>query len=177
MRNSGCFSSLLIAALALSTSAQAICSRPEPKLCSEFFTHELVIRAKVLKIEPVIHPNDPTGVDGWIYHLDVIKTYRDPTFKRQTINSDNTSARLLLTQGKEYVIFADKNSDGLYEAGGNCAGIQPLTGELYSSKLDSAITALNKTRKASIEIEFRDRRDQPAPFPGVAISSTAGICP
>ncbi len=174
MRNRRYYFSFLLAALTLPPTAHAICTRPAPKLCSAFFTHELVIRAKVLKIEQASNPRDPAGVDGWNYHVEVIKTYRGTARNRATIRANNTTARLLLAQGKEYVIFAYKNTDDVYEASGNCSGIQPLEGERYSTRLDKAIAALKQAHHASIEIEFRNRHDQLAPFSGVSILSGAG---
>ncbi len=79
----------------LPIAAQAACSWPPPKLCNELFTSDLVVRAKVVKIKNVIDPKDPIGIDGWDYHVDVIKTYRGPALKRQIIRSRNASARLV----------------------------------------------------------------------------------
>jgi hypothetical protein len=167
----------LVFTLMLPTAAQALCARPATRLCHEFFTSDLVVRAKVFKIKNVIDPEDPIGVDAWDYHVDVIKTYRGPARKRQIIRSENASARLLLKQGKEYVIFANRFTNGLYRAGGGCEGIQPTDGERYTEKLDAEIAALKQVRQASIEIEFRDKKNQLAPFSGVVIKGKTGTLP
>ncbi len=167
----------LVFTLMLPTAAQALCTWPPPKLCNELFTSDLVVRAKVFKIKNVIDPEDPIGVDAWDYHVDVIKTYRGPALKRQIIRSENGSASLLLKQGEEYVIFAHKSRDGRYHAGGNCKGIQMINGERYSEALDAEIAALKQVRQASIEIEFRDQKNQLTPFLGASIESKTGTLP
>jgi Tissue inhibitor of metalloproteinase len=167
----------LVFTLMLPTAAQAVCTWPPPKLCNELFTSDLVVRAKVSKIKNVIDPKDPIGVDAWDYHVDVIKTYRGPALKRQIIRSENASARLLLKQGEEYIIFASKSSDGRYHAGSNCKGIQRINGERYTDVLDAEITALKQLRQASIEIEFRDQKNQLTPFLGASIKSKTGTLP
>ena len=142
--------------------ASASCEGAHPKLCNMLFSYDLIIRARVIETEIVKDKNDPNGVAGWKYTVNVLKSYRGAPEKKAAVRSKNTSTRLLLTPGKEYVIFASRRADGNYEAGNYCGGIQGIDGEPYSSTLETQIQdLLNSSGPSFIEGEVRDKNFKP----------------
>ncbi len=138
--------------------AFSFCENPPAKLCNMFFSNDLVVHAKVVKTVIFHDKDDPDGVDGWLYYLQVLKSYRGTAEKTIMVKSENTTSRLLLKTGKKYIVFAKKSSDGSYEAGNYCGGIQDAEGELYSQKLDKQLQSLLKSSgSAFIEGEVRDK--------------------
>ncbi len=135
-------------------SAGAFCEQPPAKLCNVFFSNELVIHAKVIKSEVLKKKGDPGA--GWLYYLEVLKTYRGKVGKLVTVSSENTTARLLLKPGNEYIVFASRNPDGTYEAGNYCGEVQPVDGEPYSARLEQQIRELASQTSCVIEGEVRD---------------------
>jgi hypothetical protein len=139
-----------------SLSAYAVSPKPAPKLCNVLFSDDLVVHAKVHKIKSFKDKDDPEGVAGWIYYLDVIKVYRGKTGKKLVVYSLNDTSRLLLKTGKEYFVFASKNG-GRYEAGNYGNGVQGVDGEIYSREMELRIQKLLKEKVSIIEGEVRDK--------------------
>jgi len=138
--------------------AFAFCENPPAKLCNMLFSNDLVVHAKVVKTKIFHDRDDPDGVNGWLYYLQVLKSYRGTAHKTVIVKSENTTSRLLLKSGKEYIVFAKRYSDGSYEAGNYCGAIQSVDGEPYSKKLDRKIQNLLKSSgPAFIEGEVRDK--------------------
>jgi hypothetical protein len=138
--------------------ALAFCENPPAKLCNILFSNDLVIHAKVVKTEIFKDKDDPDGIAGWLYYINVLKVYRGTTEKKVIVRSENTTARLLLKPGKEYIVFASRLPDATYEAGFYCGGIQGIDGEPYSSVLEAQIQNLLKSSGPSfIEGEVRDK--------------------
>lgn len=105
---------LILAANSMSTDHGAIqtpstieCTAPEP---------DLIVLARVTEAEVRSSLDDPEGVAGWIYYLDILDTQNSPMqLKRAAVFSDNTTARVLLDVGKTYVLFASLNTWGVLE--------------------------------------------------------------
>ncbi len=145
----------VLLAMPLCQSVYAFCERPPAKLCNVFFSNDLVVHAKVTKIETVYEGGD--FVTGWLYHLQVLKTYRGRAGTSITVYSENTTARLLLQPGKEYIVFASRNEKGRYEAGNYCGEVQHDDGEPYSTKLEDRIRELISQKSSVIEGEVVDK--------------------
>src|SRR5271169_3522032 len=96
-------------------SAHAYCEDPRPKLCHVFYSNDLVVHAKVSAIHDVVDKeDDPEGVEGWLYYLDVLKVYRGKPRKKLVVYSSNSTSRVLLKPGREYIVFASLSFDGMY---------------------------------------------------------------
>ena len=142
--------------------ALAFCDDPPAKLCHILFSSDLVIHAKVVKVEIYKDEDDPDGIAGWLYHLKVLKPYRGTTRKALIVKSENSTSRLLLKTGNEYIVFAWRHKDGNYQAGNYCGGIQNVDGEPYSKSLETQIQNLLKSSGPSIiEGEVRDKSFKP----------------
>ena len=133
--------------------AGAFCEQPSAKLCNVFFSNDLVIHAKVLKTEYRENPD----VDHYVYHLKVLKTYRGKIGEYTTVSSENSTARLLLEVGHDYIVFASRNQHGSYEARNYCGEVQNVEGEPYSVRLEERIRELTNRKSSTIEGEVRDR--------------------
>lgn len=140
-----------------SGSASAICQQPAPKLCNVLFSNNLTVHAKVLKIKNIIDKDDPEGLAGWLYYLDVIKVFRGKTGKKLVVRSENTTSRVLLKKGKEYIVFASKSHDGGFNIWNYCEGVQDVDGEIYSRKMELKIKQLLNEKTSSIEGEVCDK--------------------
>jgi hypothetical protein len=133
-------------------SAFAWCSDPPVKLCHMLFANKLVIYGEVVKTEILKDQEDPEGISGWAYHINVLKTYRGTPGKTVVIRSENASARLLLKSGRKYIVFASRNSDGGYYAGSYCGEIQNVDGQPYSAQLEAQVyDLLNNSKLSFIE--------------------------
>jgi hypothetical protein len=116
------------------------------------FSKELVIYGEVVKTEILKDKEDPEGIAGWAYHINVLKTYRGTPRKTVVIKSENSSAALFLKSGGKYIIFASRNSDGGYYAGSYCGKIQNVDGQPYSPQLEAQIyDLLNNSKLSFIE--------------------------
>jgi hypothetical protein len=81
-------------------------------ICQIVRQNPVVVRAKVASTQRLVDEDDPEGVAGWIYHLDVVKDYRNGKSRRLAVMSENTTARISLETGGEYIVFASRNSEG-----------------------------------------------------------------
>ena len=126
---------VLILSFGLADSAKADCPAQPISLCQMVSASPVVVRAKVEAVQRIVDEDDPEGVAGWIYHLDVIEHYRHGTGRRLTVISENTAARVSLEVGNEYIVFAAPNSEGQLETGNFC--------DPYSSKEFDRTTARN----------------------------------
>jgi len=139
--------------------ALAYCEDPPAKLCNMLFSEDVVIHAKVVKTEIFKDKDDPDGVAGWLYYMKVLKSYRGTTAKTVIVKSENSTSRLLLKLGLEYIVFASRFPDGHFEAGNYCGGIQGIDGEPYSMELEAQIQNLLKSSGPSfIEGEVRNKK-------------------
>ncbi len=141
-------------------SALAICRLPAAKLCQVLFDSDIAFHGRVLKVVPIINKtDDPDGLEGWLYEVDVIKLYRGTAFKRVTIKSENSSGRLLLTAGRDYILFGAATAEPrVFEAWNNCEGNQGIDGEPFSKALAKDIDNALASKTSSVEGEVRDRK-------------------
>lgn len=144
-------------------SALAICRLPAAKLCQVLFDSDIAFHGRVRKVVPIINKtDDPYGLEGWLYEVDVIKLYRGTAFNRVTIKSGNSSGRLLLFAGRDYILFgAATDEPRVFEAWNNCEGIQGVDGEPFSKMLVKDIYKALASTTSSIEGEVRDRKWEP----------------
>lgn len=141
--------------LSFSGSANAVDLMPEPKLCNKFFSADLVVHVKVLKIEDVIHKEDPIGAPDLKYLLDVLKVYRGKTGKKLVVISEMGKHNVRLETGKEYVLFPSMNADGTGEIWTDLGEVGG--GIIYSRKIELRIEKLLNEKDSIIEGEVRSR--------------------
>lgn len=141
-------------------SALAICRLPAAKLCQVLFDSDIAFHGRVRKVVPIINKtDDPDGLGGWLYEVDVIKLYRGTAFNRVTIKSENSSGRLLLSVGRDYILFGAATAEPrVFEAWNNCEGIQGVDGEPFSKALVNDIYKALASKTSSIEGEVLDRK-------------------
>jgi len=142
--------------MTLCYSASAFCEQPRTKICQVIFANDLVVRANVERTEIIQDEDDPEGVAGWRYDLKVQKTYRGQVSKSVVVTSLNTTSRLLLTTGKEYIVFASKSAGSEYEAGNYYGEVQGIDGEPFSSQTEKKIVEVLNGTSSVIEGEVRD---------------------
>ena len=122
-------------------SVTAVCARPHPKVCAEFFKSDSVFVGTVVAQTAVINKE---GYDGWVYRLRVRKVYRGPTQDFIEVYTENTSGRFPLDTGETYLLFAytfekrftitcGGNSAKLSEAGDALRQLEDLMKRLKSS--------------------------------------------
>lgn len=145
-------------------SAFAICRLPAAKLCQVLFDSDIAFHGRVRKVVPIINKtDDPDGLEGWLYEVDVIKLYRGTAFSHVTIKSENSSGRLLLSVGRDYILFGAATAEPhVFEAWNNCEGVQGVDGEPFSKALVNDIYRVLASKTSSIEGEIRDQTWEPA---------------
>jgi hypothetical protein len=85
---------------------QAVCKRPNPRVCTQFFHTDAVFTGKVISVRD--WPTAEKNPDGWMYQMEVIKPYRGTSNKTLTLFTENDSGRYRLEEGHSYLIFAHK---------------------------------------------------------------------
>jgi hypothetical protein len=80
-----------------------------------------------------------------MYHLDVIKDYRNGKSRRLAVMSENTTARINLETGNEYIVFASRNSEGQLETGNYC---DPYSSKKFAAKTEQKVLACLRDEKA-----------------------------
>ena len=90
--------------LLLALPADAACPKPVVKVCSEFFKSDAVFVGRVLSQRTV----PPRGdlYDGWVYRLRVSRVLRGSLGKITEVFTEDSSGRLPLEVGSEYLLFA-----------------------------------------------------------------------
>ena len=134
----------LIALLGFSDWANAVCPERPVSICEVVRQNPVVVRAKVASTQRLVDEDDPQGVAGWIYHLDVIKDYRNGKSRRLAVMSENTTARISLETGVEYIVFASRNSEGQLETGNYC---DPSSSERFDVKTEQKVLACLRDEK------------------------------
>jgi hypothetical protein len=125
--------------------ANAICPEKPIPLCEIVSQNPVVVRAKVTATQRLVDEDDPDGVAGWIYHLDVIKDYRRGKPRRLAVMSENTTARISLETGKEYIVFASRNGEGQLETGNYC---DPYSSSKFDKKTEQKVVKCLLNEKA-----------------------------
>ena len=139
----------LISLLGFTDGANAVCPEKPVSMCELVRQNPVVVRAKVASTQRLVDDDDLEGVAGWMYHLDVFKDYRNGKSRRLAVISENTTARISLETGGEYIVFASPNSEGQLETGNYC--------DPYSSKKFAATT--EQKVLACLRNENAGRRD------------------
>ena len=135
----------LVALFSIAGAANAHCPERPVSLCQMVAQNPVVVRAKVTSIQRLVDEDDPDGVAGWIYHLDVIKNYRYGKPGRLAVMSENTTSRISLETGNEYMVFASRNSEGQLETGNYC---DPYSARKFDSKTEQKVLTCLLNEKA-----------------------------
>lgn len=118
-------------------SAVAVCFKPNPRVCAEFFHSDAVFVGTAVAEIPV--PAEDGFYKGWVYRLRARKTYRGPAQDMFEVFTANDSARFLLDVGETYLLFASTSEGRLTIVGcGNSAKL---------SEAGDAIRQLEKLMK------------------------------
>lgn len=128
----------LIALLGITESVNAVCPEKSVSLCEIVAENSVVVRAKVASIQRLVDEDDPEGVAGWVYHLDVLKDYRHGKSRRLAVMSNNTTSRVSLETGKEYIVFASKNGEGQLETANYC---DPYSEKRFEARTEQKVVA------------------------------------
>lgn len=101
-----------LAALSAVPLAEAVCPKPAPRVCAEFFDADAVFIGRVLdaRTEP---PRGNTH-EGWTYRVRVSRRWRGAGRSDAMVFTENSSGRLPLEVGREYLLFASV-TDGRLE--------------------------------------------------------------
>jgi hypothetical protein len=118
--------------------ANAMCPETPVRLCQMVADSPVVVRAKVVSTQDVVDRDDPDGVAGWLYHLDVIRNYRNDKPGRIAVASENTTSRVILETGREYIVFASRNSEGQLETANYC---DPYSAREFDKRLEAEVVA------------------------------------
>jgi hypothetical protein len=135
----------LIALFGFAEWANAVCPEKPMPICEIVRQTPVVVRAKVASMQRLVDEDDPEGVAGWMYHLDVVKDYRNGKSRRLAVMSENTTARISLETGGEYIVFASQNSEGQLETGNYC---DPYSSEKFNLKTEQKVLACLHSAKA-----------------------------
>ncbi|HUY20328.1 MAG TPA: carboxypeptidase regulatory-like domain-containing protein [Candidatus Binataceae bacterium] len=101
---------LAIAVSALnSTLASAVCPKPHPPVCAEFFHSDAVFNGTVTSVR---HRQE-SGESGWVYELRVTKLFRGSAQPILQVFTEDASERFLLEKGNSYLLFAHAFPGGL----------------------------------------------------------------
>ena len=134
----------VIAFLSLASSVYAVCQKPDPKVCGEFFRSDAVFTGTVLSERTVPLKGDLW--DGWLYRLRVSRVFRGSLGRSVRVFTENASARLNLEVGKEYLLFAHVRRGRLViDSCGNSGLVAETTEKVR------ATGALQRAQTASIE--------------------------
>jgi len=109
--------------LLIAASSPGVMLLPNPRVCAEYFKSEAVFSGKVLSVT-----NVDTVIDGekfcagYRYRLKMYRVFRGPQTNSIEIFINNDSGRYLMDVGKEYLLFAYRESDYLtiYCYGNSC---------------------------------------------------------
>ena len=137
---------VLVALFGFTDWANAVCPEKPVSICQIVRENPIVVRAKVASTQRLVDEDDPEGVAGWLYHLDVVRDYRNGKSRRLAVMSENTTARISLETGGEYLVFASRNSEGQLETGSYC---DPSASEKFDVKTERAVLACLRNEKAS----------------------------
>ena len=125
----------LVAAILLSSSpSAAVCSKPDPKVCAEFFKSDLVFVGWVSSQRDVTA--ESVFDDGWSYQLQVETVFRGDAGESIEVFTPNNSSRFPLDVGGKYLLFANSAYDRIVI--GDCGN---------SSRLADATDAIREIGK------------------------------
>lgn len=131
--------------LLITGSAHADCPEKPMSICEIVKLNSFVAHSKVSSTQHLSDEDDPEGLAGWLYHLDVIRSYRDSSISQAAAYSANTTARLELKTGKEYIIFASKDAEGMLETGNYCDSYTEME---FTRELEKQVMACIASEKS-----------------------------
>jgi len=134
----------LIALFGIAGSVNAVCPEKPFSLCEIVAENPVVVRARVASIQRLVDEDDPEGVVGWVYHLDVLKDYRHGKARHLAVMSNNTTSRVSLEAEKEYIVFASRNGEGQLEIGNYCA---PYSEKRFETRTEQKVVACLRSEK------------------------------
>jgi hypothetical protein len=140
MNRSRVILSLIVSAAALCApmTVLAMCyERDKLSVLGEFESSNVVIVGLVRSATPVSSPDDPDGVDKYLYKVKILKSFKGATKGTVTVTTENTSSRFPLDKGRKYLLFLKSvNTDMSADSCGNSGRIESRKHEL--SVLNSA---------------------------------------
>jgi hypothetical protein len=122
-------SALAIAALVVHpVSASAVCPRPHPPVCAEFFHSDAVFIGTVASVRY----QEEAGDSGWVYELNVTKLFRGSPQPVIRVFTEDASERFPLEKGHTYLLFAHAFPGGLeIDSCGNSVELAQAGNTLY----------------------------------------------
>jgi len=139
----------------------AVCPEKPLPLCEIVKMNAFVAHARVAATQHLVDEDDPQGLAGWLYHLDVVRDYRGGKAIKRSAYSVNTTARLELKTGKEYIVFAGPDAEGNLETGNYCA---PYTEMEYTVELENQVKACVVGEKKASKPNKKFQRAPAAPL-------------
>lgn len=116
--------------------ANAVCPDHKMTLCEIVQANEWVLRTTVESTQYIKDENDPEGIAGWLYQLNVKTDYRGKKLEQLSVLSKNTTSRVNLETGKEYFVFVSKNPGQVPETTNYC---DDFTESQFSEDLEKKI--------------------------------------
>jgi hypothetical protein len=89
--------------------ALAVCPKPHPPVCAEFFHSDAVFVGTVTSVRS----QQEAGEAGWVYVLTVARLFRGSAQPVMQVFTEDASERFPLDKGKSYVLFAHAFPGGL----------------------------------------------------------------
>ena len=135
--------SLLIALF--STAVAAVCPEQPISLCEMVRESDWVVRGKVEAIQLVKDTDDPEGVAGWLYHLNVRTTYLGSAKPSLIVFSENSTSRVVLEKDGDYFVFVSKMQEELLETSNQCDDFSEAKyDKALESKIKECVSQLKK---------------------------------
>ena len=94
-------------------SARAWCPEPKPSVRAESSASDYVLTA-VVTAERLV-PEAGKSYEGWSYRLKPIQIFRGRVHAESEVFTENSSGRLPLEVGAQYLLFAKRNGEGRLE--------------------------------------------------------------
>jgi hypothetical protein len=87
-------------------SSNAMCTdNRHPSVAKEYESSKLIMIGRVEHENVVVSPDDPEGVDAYLYQIRPIQVFKGSAQRRINIRSDAGSSSFPMEIGKEYVLF------------------------------------------------------------------------
>ncbi len=137
-------SAVLILLCSYAINAQALCyGRQQPSVQQEFASSHFVLTGTVTKSQDISAPDDPEGIAATQYQITINQLFKGkvPAAGHSpasiTITSENTSSRMVLETGQQYLLFVSGSvKDGFVDACGQSGVLaerQAVVRELMSN--------------------------------------------
>lgn len=107
-----CIVMMVVGALLFCQQAAALCLSGHPSPRSEFSSSKYVLLGKVVAEKNISSPDDPTGISGTIYYIEVTLVFKGSVGTTVKIWSENTSSRFPMHIGSKYLLFLTETRTG-----------------------------------------------------------------